>query len=234
MIYSDNYPSFGEDDKEALRTLVRRILKPGCRILEIGSWLGTGSTRVIIEELASVEGGKLYCVDTWKGSKNVARHQDIVAHYDVFGTFLHNVRQAGGEVCVHPLVMASSDAAAIVADGCMDLVFIDSDHSYKSTSEDISLWKFKVREGGILCGHDCECRPTGPLRDAIYSSRDADHIPGDGTLFSVIHPGVVAAVDEAFNGAANLWAETSLLRADGTHGRATLWDIRQLATHQVK
>lgn len=230
MIYSDSYPSFGDDDKEALRTLVRRILKPGCQILEIGSWLGSGSTRVIIEELDSIKSGKLYCVDTWKGSKNVVRHQDIVSRYDVFGTFLHNVKSAGGETYVHPLVMSSNDAAAIVADACMDLVFIDSDHSYMSTSEDISLWKSKVRRGGILCGHDCECRPNGNLRDAIYSSRDADHIAGDGTPFSVIHPGVVVAVDEAFNGSANLWAETPLRRDDGTCGRATLWDIRQQAT----
>lgn len=228
MIYSENYPSFGEDDKQALRALVRSILKPGCRILEIGSWLGTGSTKVIIEELSSVEGGKLYCVDTWKGSKNVARHQDIVAHYDVLGTFLHNVKAAGGADSTCPLVMNSRDAAAIVADGCLDMVFIDGDHSYLSTSEDIALWKLKVSSGGTLCGHDCECRPSGSLRDAIYSSRDVDHIPGDGTPFAVIHPGVVIAVEEAFNGKANLWAETPLSRTDGTVGRATLWDMRYL------
>jgi predicted O-methyltransferase YrrM len=229
MLYLNNYPSFGGDDKEALRLLVRQVLKPKCRILEIGSWLGAGSTRVIVEELKSINDGRLYCVDTWKGSKNVSRHQDIVAKYDIFGTFLHNVKEAGGDGYVHPLVMNSSSAAAIVADGCFDLVFIDGDHSYVSTKEDIQLWKPKVRVGGILCGHDCECRPSVRLRDTIYSSRDADHISGEGTPFSVIHPGVVVAVDELFDGSANLWAETPICRADGTYGRATLWDIRRLA-----
>jgi predicted O-methyltransferase YrrM len=227
MIYEDDYPSFGSDDSEALRTLVRSVLKPDCKILEIGSWLGSGSTRVIIEELRTVDAGRLYCVDTWKGSKNVARHLDIVARYDVFGTFLHNVRLADGETIVRPLPMSSNDAAAIVADGCLDMVFIDGDHSYASTSQDISLGQSKVRLGGILCGHDCECRPTGTLRDAIYSSRDMDHIPGDGTPFSVIHPGVVVAVDEAFAGSAHLWSEVPLPRADGTFGRATLWNVLQ-------
>jgi hypothetical protein len=181
---------------------------------------------VIIEELASVEGGKLYCVDTWKGSPNVAQHQDVLARYDVFGTFLHNVKQAGGGAFVHPLMMSANDAAPIIADGCMDLVFIDGDHSYSSTSTDILLWKPKVRVNGILCGHDCECRPIGTLRDAVYSSLSVDSISGQGTQFAVIHPGVVAAVDEAFNGAANLWAESPFLRIDGTIGRATLWDNR--------
>lgn len=225
MIYTENYLSFGEDDREALRALVRKVCKPGCRILEIGSWLGSGSTRVIIEELASIESGRLYCVDTWKGSLNVARHKEIVASHDVFGTFLHNVKLVGGEPYVSPLMMSSRDAASIVADGCFDLVFIDGDHSYENSRDDIALWKAKVREGGILCGHDCECRPNGSLRDAIYAARGLDHISGTGTLFAVIHPGVVLAVDEAFHGSANLWADEPLQRPDGTYGRATLWDV---------
>lgn len=232
MIYQNDsmsFGEFGENDKEALRNLVRKVLKPGCQIVEIGSWLGAGSTRVIIEELQTCGSGKLYCVDTWEGSKNVTHHQDIAARHDLFETFLHNVKLAGGEAYVHPLKMASSDAAAIIEDGCMDLIFIDGDHSYTSASEDISLWKPKVREGGILCGHDCECRPVGPLRDAIYSSLEMDHISGNGTPFEVIHPGVVVAVDKAFNGSANLWAEEPFLKADGTYGRATLWDIRLAA-----
>lgn len=229
MICKDDFASFGElgdDDKEALRSLVRKVLKPGCQIVEIGSWLGAGSTRVIIEELQACGSGKLYCVDTWEGSKNVAHHQDIAARHDPFEVFLHNVKLAGGEDYVHPLKMRSGDAAAIMEDGSMDLIFIDGDHSYASASEDIALWKPKLREGGILCGHDCECRINDSLRDVIYASLDKDSIPGDRTSFTVIHPGVVAAVDEAFNGSANLWSETPFLRADGSVGRATLWDDR--------
>ncbi|MDP1774201.1 MAG: class I SAM-dependent methyltransferase [Methylobacter sp.] len=230
MIYLDNHISFGEDDKEALRILVREVLKPNSKIVEIGSWLGTGSTKVIIEELQAIGSGTLYCVDTWKGSENVAQHQEVAAHYDIFETFSHNVNLANGEAYVKPLMMSSKDAAAIIEDGSIDLVFIDGDHSYAAVTEDIALWKSKVREGGILCGHDCECRPNGVLRDAISSSLDLDYIPGAGTFFEVVHPGVVLAVDEAFSGSANLWAETPFSRPNGVHGRATLWDNQQLST----
>jgi predicted O-methyltransferase YrrM len=225
MIYTDYYPSFGEDDKEALRILVRKVRRSGCRVLEIGSWLGSGSTKVIIEELASTEGSRLYCVDTWKGSPNVVRHQEIVAQYDVFGTFRHNVILAGGDAFVCPLLMSSECAAEIIVDGFFDLVFIDGDHSYASTRNDIALWRNKIRNGGILCGHDCECRPNSYLRDTICAARDLDHIAGTGTPFAVIHPGVVLAVNEAFGDAANLWAERPLSRPDGTNGRPTLWDV---------
>lgn len=227
MIYQDSCISFGEDDKEALRKLVRRVLKPGCRIVEIGSWLGAGSTRVIIEELKTIEGGMLYCVDTWKGSINVSHHQDVTARYNVFETFLHNVKLAGGEAYVHPYVMSSSDAAAIIEDGSMDLVFIDGDHSYLRASEDISLWRHKVREGGILCGHDCECRPDNVLCDTITSYPNIDHVSGAGTPFVAIHLGVVVAVEQAFKGSANLWAETPFLKTNGSFARATLWDIQR-------
>ena len=121
--------------------------------------------------------------------------------------------------------MSSRDAATIIADGCFDLIFIDADHSYDRAREDIALWKPKVGRGGILCGHDCECRLRSSLYESLLANRYEDHIPGVGTPFAVIHPGVVVAVEEAFCGKAHLWAEEPPLLTDGTIGRATLWDI---------
>ena len=50
--------------------------------------------------------------------------------------------------------MRSDEAARHVADGALDFVFIDADHSYEGISTDIRLWAPKIRSGGILCGHD--------------------------------------------------------------------------------
>ena len=36
------------------------------------------------------------------------------------------------------------------------MVFIDADHSYENTKQDIQDWFPKVRVGGILCGHDID------------------------------------------------------------------------------
>ena len=205
--------------------MLDRVCNSSCRVLEIGSWLGAGSTRVIIEKLTSLRNSRLYCVDTWKGSPNVPAHQTIVAEYNVFETFMHNIRQVGGNDIACPLVMDSQRAAEIIADGCFDLIFIDGDHSYASTRDDIRNWYPKVKRGGILCGHDCECRPRGPLRDRIVCSREVDYISGEGTPFSVIHPGVVLAVEEAFADSAHLWADKTLIRKEGSEGRASLWDV---------
>jgi len=225
VIYTGSYSSFGADDRMALRSLMEKVCRPGCRILEIGSWLGTGSTRVMIEMMVPYDDARLYCVDTWKGSPNVRQHLEIAEKYDVFQTFMNNVVKAGGDGRVFPLVMGSVHAAEIMRDGFFDLIFIDGDHSYHATRNDIAAWRGKVRAGGILCGHDCECRPNVIAKDIDLFAEGMDHIPGDGTPFAVIHPGVVVSVEEAFSGAANLWAERSFKRPDGTDGRATLWDI---------
>jgi hypothetical protein len=48
----------------------------------------------------------------------------------------------------------SADALADVADGSLDFVFIDADHSYQGCASDIEGWLRKIKPGGWLGGHD--------------------------------------------------------------------------------
>jgi len=48
----------------------------------------------------------------------------------------------------------SSNFVKRVEDGSLDFVFIDGDHSYASTLEDIRNYWPKVKTGGIFAGHD--------------------------------------------------------------------------------
>jgi len=50
--------------------------------------------------------------------------------------------------------MSSSRAAREFARESLDLVFIDGDHSYQATLTDIRMWVPKVREDGLIVGHD--------------------------------------------------------------------------------
>lgn len=52
--------------------------------------------------------------------------------------------------------MSTKEAAEHIADGEIDFVFIDADHTYKSVLADIKAWLPKVRVGGYITGHDCE------------------------------------------------------------------------------
>jgi len=50
--------------------------------------------------------------------------------------------------------MTSREAAALMPDRIVDLVFLDGDHSYAAVKNDIQLWLPKLSDGGILAGHD--------------------------------------------------------------------------------
>lgn len=222
-LFQGEFIAFSDFDRIALRSLIRRINTPFKRMLEVGSWLGNGSTKTFIEELSGGR-GLLYCVDTWKGNPNVARHQAIVSDYDVFATFLWNVSISEGESTVKPLLMSSKDAAEVMADESFDLIFIDGDHSYTSTKEDIEMWLPKVRKGGILCGHDCEIRPEVLGQDYLWQHRMDDTVSCKAR-FPIVHPGPVLAVDEAFSGSAHLWAEEQIRLDNNCWGSSTIWDV---------
>jgi predicted O-methyltransferase YrrM len=53
------------------------------------------------------------------------------------------------------LIMADSvEAATLFPDGTIDLAYIDDDHDGEGPVRSINAWWPKVRQGGILAGHD--------------------------------------------------------------------------------
>lgn len=52
------------------------------------------------------------------------------------------------------MCMPSVEAADLIADESLDMVYIDADHSYEEVKKDILAWTPKVKMGGILSGHD--------------------------------------------------------------------------------
>ncbi len=147
-LFSGEFIAFSEFDRQALRILLRSLDRPFIRAIEIGSWLGNGSTRTLGEELKGL--GVLFCVDHWLGNANVERHQRLVAEYDVFATFQANLISYGCQDVIRTLRMSSQEAASIVRDHAFDLVFIDGDHSYQETINDITSWLPKSAQGGNI------------------------------------------------------------------------------------
>jgi predicted O-methyltransferase YrrM len=212
--------SFGPFDQIALKALIERVARPNCVMAEIGCWEGEGSTQVFLSTMP--ETGKLLCVDTWRGSPNVRQHQEVIAHENVLNSFMTKVEATRGSIEVQSFVSSSVSAASLIRDKSLDLVFIDADHGYDAVRQDILAWMPKVKSGGIICGHDCETRPTSQNQDRLWSAKDDDAVDGTGTPFLVIHPGVVLAVHETLQGKANLGAE-DFVTVNGVRGRSSIW-----------
>jgi hypothetical protein len=102
-------------------------------------------------------------------------------------------------------------AAGILREQAFDLVFIDADHRYEPTVNDIKGFAPLVRgDGGVLCGHDCEGRISDYDAAFLESGKKED-------IYESIHCGVVLAVGEAFKDYSLNHAIWSL-RSDGGGG----------------
>lgn len=91
--------------------------------------------------------------------------------------FMRNMRRQIAAGRVAP--MRTDSATGAIALGrrlgrVFDFVFIDGDHSREGCAADIAAYRQLVRDGGVIAGHD-------------YAEK---------------HPGVIAAVDEAFGASA--------------------------------
>ena len=51
---------------------------------------------------------------------------------------------------------AAAEAHATPEDGALDWVYIDTDHRYETTRDELEAYAPKVRPGGLLVGHDYE------------------------------------------------------------------------------
>lgn len=64
--------------------------------------------------------------------------------------------------------MPSTQAAQAFGDATLDLVFIDANHERGHVMSDILAWLPKVRQGGVLAGHDYDV--AGGVNEAVGES----------------------------------------------------------------
>jgi len=63
--------------------------------------------------------------------------------------------------------MTSEKASVIFPDGYFDMVYIDAIHTFDHVTDDIGYWLPKVREGGIISGHDYGSLRWPDVKEAV-------------------------------------------------------------------
>lgn len=182
-------------DRNALKKIANMVDNPNMVIVEVGSW--KGNTTSILGKIAKEWNGTVYAVDHWRGN-NGTWNKDIATKYDVFKIFRNNMEILGLEDTVKPLVMESSSGVGLFKENSLDIVFLDGNHTYQGIKEDISMWLPKVKNGGIICGHDAEKKYTDFNAD-IRKEIDKSAIEGVDNLTGICHPGIAKALYEIFN-----------------------------------
>lgn len=156
---------------EELRWLADRA-KESKSIIEIGSWMGR-STRALGDNCPGV----VYAIDLWAGFNGTLRHLPTTTEYEQFKQNLQDLIQ---DDKVWPFRMDSldwTDEALALIQTPVDMVFLDGCHFEHHVLAEIQKYRFLVKSGGLLCGHD-------------YRTAE--------------HPGVTAAVDQTFPGVNHL------------------------------
>jgi predicted O-methyltransferase YrrM len=124
--------------------------------LEIGCWLGKSTQYLgnIIKQ--SKKNIKLTVIDTFQGEFNCNFQKGVVKEHggSIYKAFLQNMFDSNVLEYMTPLVYDSRDFCKLVPDNYYDFVFIDGAHDYSVISEDLKNWLPKVKNGGILAGHD--------------------------------------------------------------------------------
>lgn len=99
---------------------------------------------------------KLYAVDKWEkvepdpnGETRGCENWDPVEGKKKFDHAVRLFKRRLTILCGDSVEMADK-----VPDESLDFVFIDADHRYEAVKKDIRAWTPKVKEDGVICGHD--------------------------------------------------------------------------------
>lgn len=139
----------GKREAKYLYLLAKEGAKKGA-IVEIGSW--KGKTTTLLAKASQAVGGKeVYAIDPHKGGPD--QEKSGYKEVNTEAEFRNNIREAGLEDIVVPMVM-TSERAAKEWNKPIGLLWIDGDHSYEAVTKDFLLWLPHLSQTGIIALHD--------------------------------------------------------------------------------
>lgn len=120
-------------------------------VAEVGVWRGAFANKII-----KITGPKeIHLIDPWEwlgqwkdGIDPTFKNPDEV-YEEVVKKFPSEKNKN-----VKIIRKSSEDASKDFTDDYFDWVYIDADYRYDKIKEDLYFWWPKIKEGGMLCGHD--------------------------------------------------------------------------------
>ena len=120
--------------------------------VEVGIWKGQFSEFL----LNNWKGKKLYSVDPWKNFSADEYLDEMNIKQVAFDEIYNGVKQLLSKYSNRSEIIrdVSVNAALQFEDHSLDFVYLDGRHHYEGVKEDIECWFPKVKQNGIICGHD--------------------------------------------------------------------------------
>lgn len=174
-------------------------------LLEVGSWAGNSAifwAQLIQRERITP---RIVCVDAWLSYIDPTDQDEVnvatrLMDHDlrrgrILRLFLHNVRSAGFEDCIHAFKGKSDDVLPFLKQASFDLIYIDGDHRYSQFMRDLVHAAGLLKVGGVLCGDDYDA--TLERIDLAHAQAHKErNVTIDPKTKLAYHPGVVLALHE--------------------------------------
>ena len=144
---------------------------------EVGVWMGRSLSAVVCGIAA---GSTVYAVDHFQGSEDefdstiklvdkMGGTGELVGSFNKTRARLAELRP---DVEIVVMQMDSLSAASGCPNAAFDAIFIDAAHTTEAVLHDVRAWKPKLRDSGLLCGHDiADSRVLAGLRQADLNVR---------------------------------------------------------------
>lgn len=132
------------------------VIRDRISVVSVGVEIGCFKGELSEALLATFPNLTLHCVDPWEDLEGYDEGGYIAdsnqGQFDKwFEVFKERTDRFGDRRVIH---RATSTNAAEQVRGSLKFAFIDGDHSYESAKNDIFKWAPKLKQGGLLCGHD--------------------------------------------------------------------------------
>jgi hypothetical protein len=119
---------------------------------EVGVWKGAYSE----EFCRAMPGVEWTCIDPWAPYADYReKKNDAALIADAYAEARRRLTPYG---CTF-LQASSLEAAEQIAEGSLDVVYVDANHEAPFVRQDLEAWTRKLRPGGILAGHDYRVPP---------------------------------------------------------------------------
>lgn len=156
--YTDIF-GWADDEVTKLYDIAIEKANDGDIFVELGAYEGRSTCYMVDAIKSSNKNITFYVIDTWlyKCIKEESGKENWYTldknDNEVYEKFCNNLGQERVKT-IKILRMDSMEASKLFSDNSIKMVFLDTNHNYEYVLDEINHWYPKVKDQGIISGHD--------------------------------------------------------------------------------
>lgn len=127
---------------------------------------------------------EIYAIDTFLcDNVSIESRRQVNCYKDFYQEFINNINKVNITDLVHVRKGDSLDVVDLFEDKSIDVLFIDGDHNFPKTKNELQRYLPKVKVGGKIIGHDFD---AGGVKQGIIELIGIDKVENHNTSYLYI------------------------------------------------